>query len=209
MNENLTLPEGASGEAILDKAIEQGLITQEEASLARMILKGEDNVVLEGGLVEEKVVPQEKAITTNVSEDDRDIRTRLADMKIPEKIKLAMFGNQICRAILVKDPNKMIQMFVLKNPKLTAAEVEDFVKDRNMSDVVLRAIGDSRTWMKSYNVKYRLVTNPKTPGDIALKWLKFLDHVDLKEIARSKGIPQLIVTSARKKVQAMEIKQNG
>jgi len=55
-----------------------------------------------------------------------------------------------------------------------------------------------KEWMRYYSVKYNLVCNPKTPPDIALKWLRHLNDGDIKKIGRSKNIPQLIATSAQK-----------
>ena len=58
--------------------------------------------------------------------------------------------------------------------------------------------------MKSYSLKVALVTNPKTPGDLALKWLRYLHKADLRRIARSKNIPQVVAVNARKKLAEMD-----
>ena len=54
------------------------------------------------------------------------------------------------RAILVRDPNKMIAASVLSSPKLTEQEVETFARMANVSEDVLRIIGNNRAWMKNY-----------------------------------------------------------
>lgn len=133
-------------------------------------------------------------------EDNMDIRVRISKMRMPEKIKLAMFGNASCRALLINDPNRLIQLSVLKNPKLRIHEVEEFVKSTNLSDVTIRRIADTGEMMKSYRVKLSLVTNPKTPGDVALKWLRYINNADLKKLARSKSISALVSTTARKRL---------
>ena len=125
-------------------------------------------------------------------------------MKIPEKMKLAMFGNATCRALLISDANKLISASVLKNPKLAIKEVVEFSRNPNLAQNVLRIISDKREWMKEYEIKYNIVVNPKTPGDLSLRWLRFLNAGDLKKIARSKNLPQIVATAARKKLNDIE-----
>lgn len=133
-------------------------------------------------------------------ERDDDIRRRLPEMKFGEKIKLALLGSSVIRGLLIRDPNRLVQLTVLKNPRLTEGEVEEFARNTNLSDAVIRAIADSKVWMKSYKVKLNVVSNGRTPRDVALKWLKFLNASDLKNIARSKSVPSIVATSARKMI---------
>jgi hypothetical protein len=145
---------------------------------------------------------EEKGLDPNAENAEvTDIRAQISAMGIPGKMKLALFGNSVCRALLIRDTNKMIQQFVIKNPKLALKEIEEFSRNQHLSDFVLRSIGDSKIWMKSNVVKYNLVTNAKTPQDIALKWLKYLQSNEIKKIAKSKNVPQLISTQAKKIAQ--------
>ena len=61
-------------------------------------------------------------------EESVDIRAKISKMTIPQKIKVAMFGSSVIRGILIFDSNKIIQEFVLKNPRLGLNEVEGFTK---------------------------------------------------------------------------------
>lgn len=133
-----------------------------------------------------------------------DIRTQLAEASFSQKVKLALLGNVVCRMVLIRDSNKLIQQLVLKNPRLTPSEVEDFARNKNVSEQVLRAIAANKAWMKQYKVKLNLVCNPKTPGDLALKWLRFLNQGDLRNLARSKNVSNVVSTTARKLVQDAE-----
>ncbi len=136
--------------------------------------------------------------------DGRDIRALIRDMTIPQKMKLAMFGNATCRGLLAFDANRMIQDAVLKNPQLRQAEVEDFAKNPNCPEHVIRTIASSRDWTKSYQMKINLVFNPKTPQDISLKWLSYLRTSDIRNIAKSKNLPHTLATAARKRVAQMQ-----
>ena len=45
-------------------------------------------------------------------------------MNVPQKVQRATKGSREERAILIRDPNKMIAMAVLSSPKLTISEIE-------------------------------------------------------------------------------------
>ena len=66
---------------------------------------------------------------------------RLGQLNVSDKMKHAMKGTKEERAILVRDPNKLVSVAVLSSPKLTESEVEQFAKMANVSEEVLRIIG--------------------------------------------------------------------
>lgn len=126
------------------------------------------------------------------------LATLIREMKVPQKIKLALLGGQTARGILIRDSNRMIPQYVLENPKLTENEVIDYARNTQMDEQVLRLIGNNSSWTKSYALKYALVANPKTPIDVALKWLKFLQDKDLGRLAKSKNVAQVVASQSRK-----------
>ncbi|MBX7144984.1 MAG: hypothetical protein K1X79_11070 [Oligoflexia bacterium] len=180
-------------------------ISAEEVKAAEEIVQstGDPSAGLPENLAKENV---QAPISAAGSEDSRDIRSEIAEMGVPQKIKLALFGNAVCRAILIMDGSRMIQQFVLKNPKLQGIEVEAFARNPNMSETVLRSIAESKVWMKNYSIKLSIVSNPRTPGDVALKWLRYLQDADIKKIARSKNLPQLVVNTAKKRLADIDRK---
>lgn len=129
-----------------------------------------------------------------------DIRNLIGEMTIPEKIKLAMFGNSVARSVLLGDPNRLVQQAVLESPKLQASEVEAFAANPNVPEGVLRYISGVKEWMKSYVMKKNLVFNPKTPVDVSVKWVNFLHVADLRKISKSRNVPQVVSVSARRKL---------
>ncbi len=142
--------------------------------------------------------------SANAAAPEEDIRVRIGKMSVPEKVKVALLGNSTCRLLLIRDPNRMVQLIVLQNPRLTPGEVEEFSKNSNLSDAVLRAIADNKNHVKSYTVKVHLVSNPKTPIDVSLKWLPHLRVGELRKLAKSKSVPQVIATAARKRVEDLD-----
>ena len=139
--------------------------------------------------------------------DHVDIRHKIAAMTVGQKIKEAVFGGAISRALLIQEPNKLIQECVLKHPRIQIQEVEGFLKSTTTTDFVIRKIAQSKEWMRNYSMKSALVSNPKTPQDISLKWLRFLSSTDIKKLARSKNVPNTVSSAASRLVAASENKK--
>lgn len=159
-----------------------------------------DNLIVESESQEKSAEASNKELMSEGDADAQDVRLLISKMTIPQKIKLAMFGNGVCRGILIRDSNKMISSFVLKNPRLNQREIEDYAKNAYLGDHILRAIADNSAWMRTYSVRVNLVSNPKTPGDISLKWLRHLNLPELRRLAKSKSVPQIVSVNARKRV---------
>lgn len=133
-----------------------------------------------------------------------DLRSRIMNMNVPERLRLAMFGNSIARSILVMDSSRLVQLAAFNNPRMTEGEVEGFAKNQQMPQLILREIGSSRGWTRSYTIKLHLVMNPRTPQDVALKWLRYLRKSELRRAAKSKNIPQIVALTARKILASQE-----
>lgn len=138
------------------------------------------------------------------AEAEKALGTLIRDMSIPQKIKLALFGNHTARTLLLRDTNRIIPMFVLENPRLTDNEIVDISRNTQVDEGILRAVGNNLQWMKAYQVKMNLVSNPKTPIDTTLRWLKFVKDKDLGRLAKSKNIPQVVSTQAKKLLEKRE-----
>ena len=75
---------------------------------------------------------------------------KIAALNVAQRMALAMKGSREERAVLVRDPNKIVGVAVLSSPKMTETEVESIAKMANVSDEILRMIGFSRAWTKNY-----------------------------------------------------------
>ena len=125
---------------------------------------------------------------------------RLSVMTIGERMKVAMKGTREERAILIRDPNKLVSVAVLSSPKINESEVENFAKMANVSDEVLRIIGNTRAWVKSYGITSALARNPKTPVAIALSLVQRLNERDLKMIATDRNAQEPLKLAVRKRL---------
>lgn len=125
---------------------------------------------------------------------------KLAAMNPAQRLGRAMKGTREERAILIRDPNKIVAAAVLSSPKLSEAEVEAIAKMANVSEDVLRIIGNTRAWMKSYSVVVALTKNPKTPLAMSMNMLSRLHEKDVKLLMADRNVPDVLRIAARKKL---------
>ena len=125
---------------------------------------------------------------------------KIAALNVAQRMSLAMKGSREERAVLIRDPNKIVAVAVLSSPKITESEVESIAKMANVSDEILRMIGFSRAWTKNYAVVHALVRNPKTPVAIAMNFLSRLSDKDLRSLSTNRNVPDVLRVTARKKV---------
>ena len=131
----------------------------------------------------------------------KTIAEALKDMNVGQKIKVAMLGNLEVRKMLIKDPRKQIVMAVLGNARITDKEVAAIAGDPASSLDAISYIASNKSLSKSYAVKLALVNNPKTPMKTALMLLETIRMNDLKNIAKSRNVSNVIKQRAAKKIK--------
>ena len=125
---------------------------------------------------------------------------RIANMTIAQRIALAMKGNREERAILIRDPNRIVTASVLSSPKMNDTEVAAIAKMQNVSEDVLRTIAKNRAWLKNYSVVLAVVKNPKTPVAMSMNLMARLSEKDLKLLSTDRNVPDALRTQARRKM---------
>ena len=128
-----------------------------------------------------------------------------SSLGVVDRMKLATRGTREQRAVLVRDPNRLVAAAVLSSPKLTESEVEQFAKMANVAEDILRVIGTNRAWTKNYGVVAGLVRNPKTPLAISLTLLQRVNDKDVKMLAIDRNIPEPLRIAARKRASAARL----
>jgi len=107
-------------------------------------------------------------------------------------------GNKEARGLLVRDRNKIVAMAAVTSPKITDNELFSIAQSRNVCDEVYRVIAMSRDWTRNYQVKQALASNPKCPQAMAMKFVNYLQDKDLRTLMRSRDVPRVISTHARR-----------
>ncbi len=133
-------------------------------------------------------------------ERKQSVTQRLASMTVAQRMGVAMKGSREERAILIRDPNKLVSTSVLSSPKLTETEVEAIAKMANVGEEILRIVGANRAWVKNYNVVLALARNPKTPVAMSMNLLNRLNEKDLRQLSTNRNVPEVLRVTARKKI---------
>lgn len=148
----------------------------------------------------ESEIPFDDLILEGLPVDDEarqaELTKRISCLSVREKIKQALFGNREIRAIMVRDTNKEVSRSVLHSPKLTDSEIETFSSMRGVAEDILREIGNSKEWTRSYAVVHNLVRNPKTPPGISQRLLFRLRTKDLLMLTKDRSIPDAVRQNA-------------
>lgn len=135
-------------------------------------------------------------------EAEEEIRSSSADRRIrglnvAQKVRLALIGNMVERAILIKDTNKIVTRAVIRSPALSDQEVIRFSANKSLPDEIVTYMANNKNWTKHYIIKLNLVKNPKTPFSLAMIFLRMLRSSDLKILAKSKAIPSMVAKQAK------------
>ena len=117
---------------------------------------------------------------------------RVQKLRTNQKIMLALKGGKEERTLLVREPNRLIQVNVVRNARITEGEVAFIAQMRTINEEVMRIITSNRDWMKKYPIVKAAVLNPKTPLPLALKFFKRLIDQDLKYLEKDRGVAEIL-----------------
>lgn len=157
---------------------------------------------------EEETEPLEDGEGDEPAEGEEEInlsKYKMAlQMDVAQKIKFALTGDKEWRTIFLKDTNKLVSSAVLKNPRITDGEVLGVAKNKSAHDELVRLITLNQEWVKNYEIQKALVYHPRTPLPKALRYMNVLSPKDLKSLAKSRGVSQVLVNNARRMLMAKE-----
>ena len=132
-------------------------------------------------------------------QDTASVAARISAMSVRQKIRAAMKGSREMRALLIRDPNRIVAFAVLSCPQVTEQEVEVFSRMTNVSSDILRTIGQTRAWMKNYSILSAIVKNPKTPVASSMTLLSRLNDRDVRNLKTDRNVPEPLRIAARKR----------
>ncbi len=152
---------------------------------------------------------QERSELLGEAEDDDEARLlkRLGKMTVGQKLRVALFGGRMERAILVRDSNRIIAAAVLKNPQFSPDEAESVAASRNVAVDILRLIASRQEFAKLYSVQHRLVRNPRCPPQISMPLVARLAERDLKLLVKNRNVPEAVRLQAKKIIDTREARQ--
>jgi hypothetical protein len=182
------------GLGLIEEGVDDSILTEYESEFGPFDqLPPEPDQQIE---IEQAVSAFELDADKNISPERLPIFHQIALMSVKDRVMLAIKGTREARMILVRDPNRVVAVAVLRNPRLTDAEVEYIASIKTVPEDVLRQIGQNRMWIRSYGVIHNLVRNPRTPIAISLGLLNRIQTRDLRALSTNKNIPDVIRTTA-------------
>jgi len=152
-------------------------------------------------------ISEDEAIVRYLTEDERQSTEKVSAVQklyrlnTAEKMITALKGTREERAILVRDPNRLVAAAVIGSPRLTDPEIESFSSMKNISSEILRKIGTHKEWMKRYAIVNNLVRNPRTPIGISMTLVSRLNPKDIKAVALDRNVPEAIRKTAKRFVR--------
>jgi hypothetical protein len=165
------------------------LSDEEAEAIVAAVERGADTLQVPGEMVTDEPIVH-----------DPPLPIKIRRLRIPERIKLALTGNRDARVVLIRDQNKLIRRYCLRNPRITEEEVVILCKEKSIDEESLRFVMSRREWMKLYQVRLALTQNPRTPVPHALALLSTLMMRDIERLGKSRDVPQVVVNHARKLV---------
>jgi hypothetical protein len=173
-------------------AEQQAAEAKAEAALEQMGATGPDGA-------EEKPVAPGSAEEKAEEQKKLSIAQQIMRLGVAKKIEWAnKKGNREVRNILLRDPNKLVQLAVIQSPRITEGEVAKVALARTAPMEVLQYIYNNRQLMKNYQIKLNLINNPKTPVGVSMRFLSGLRMAEVKAVAKNKNVPHGLANAAKK-----------
>jgi len=132
-----------------------------------------------------------------IEEKRESLISRVSKLNVAQKVRLAMLGNQMERALLMREPNKLVQRAVIRGPGVTDNEAIGYAKNRGLPEEIVSFIAGNRQWTRHYQMKLSLVKNPKCPLHFAMAFMKMLRTNDLRLLVRDKNVSPTISKMAK------------
>lgn len=137
------------------------------------------------------------------------VTQRMMRLRTNQKVLLAQKGGKEERTLLIRESNRLIQVAVIRNPRITESEVGYIAQMRSVHDEVLRVISMNREWMKKYTIVKNLVLNPRTQLSISLNLLKRLNDFDMKLLAKDRNVAELLRREAKRIINLKSAERSG
>ena len=148
-----------------------------------------------------------RKVRVSLTEDhavDENVRSSLQSyisrLTVPQKVEMTSKGNREVRLILSRDPSSVVARALVISPRISETDVIAYAGSAQTNEDVLRGIAENREWSKSLRVKVLLVSNPRTPPAVALRFLGHLSVSDLSILARNRNVSMIIRREANRRV---------
>lgn len=123
---------------------------------------------------------------------------QIRGLPVPVRLKLSRGAARTLRGILLKDSNPLVAVSTLVNNALSDDEVEQIARSRSVIDDVILEITRHREWMNRYGILNALLNNPRTPINLAVRFMSRLGVRDLRSLGGNRNVSDAVRAAARK-----------
>lgn len=131
---------------------------------------------------------------------------KFQDLNTSGKIRRATIGKATDRMLAMRDTNPLVRAAGAKSEALTVEEATLVAGNFNMSEDVLRILGNNRALTQKHVIVVKLAMNPRTPFAISAKFIPFLRDGELRLLAASKNVKGDLAKAAQ---QQLDRKSKG
>ncbi len=182
-----------------DEALAKKVAAEQQAAEARAEAALEQMGAAVPDAADEAEVAPGSAEEQAQEEKKLSITQQMMKLGVAKKIEWAnKKGNREVRTILLRDPNKLVQLAVIQSSRITEGEIAKVALSRTAPQEVLQYIYNNRQLVKNYQIKVNLVNNPKMPVAVSMRFLSSLRSAEVKAVAKNKNVPQGLATAAKK-----------
>jgi len=119
---------------------------------------------------------------------------------VATRVHAALYGNKEERWRILRDVNKMLHPYVLRNNGIGLDEILAIAKLSTVAPDLLGTIADKREWGQRPEIAIALIRNPKTPTPAAIRLLDYVSPQELRVLAKDSHTKPAVQQAARKKV---------
>lgn len=121
-------------------------------------------------------------------------------LSMPERIRVARYGNRGARMIAMRGRDKALQVHLLSNPNISNEEVATMAGSAGLDPAALRRIASNREWLRSAEITRNLICNPKLPLPEVERLLRPLSQDELARLAKSGRLRAAVRQSIQKRL---------
>jgi len=141
------------------------------------------------------------SLTEDQAADDAvrgSLQNYISGLAVPQKVELAVKGNKEVRQILSRDPNSLVSRALMNSPRLTDNDILSFASSSQSNEEVLRLIAENREYASNTQVVLMLVSNPRTPVPVAIRFLGRLRVNELNNLCRNRSVSAVLRREAKR-----------